>query len=62
MFRHFITSIDYAKLIKMQANQTAPYEKAVDIKKTPKGKSNSKGYKVKTLGKRSKQGGNYGKC
>jgi hypothetical protein len=43
---------DYAKLIKMQANQTAPYEKAVDIKKTPKGKSNSKGYKVKTLGKR----------
>ncbi|MBO5414240.1 MAG: hypothetical protein J6A17_01295 [Bacilli bacterium] len=52
MFRHFITSIDYAKLIKMQANQTAPFEKAVDIKKTPKGKSNSKGYKVKTLGKR----------
>lgn len=52
MFRHFITSIDYAKLIRMQANQTAPYEKAVDIKKTSKVKPNFKGHKVKTLGKR----------
>jgi hypothetical protein len=33
MFEQFITSIDYPKLIKMQANRIAPFERAVEIKK-----------------------------
>lgn len=48
MFEHFITSIDYPKLIKMQANRIAPFERAVNIKKI----SNSKVItKVKTKSK-----------
>ncbi len=48
MFEHFITSIDYPKLIKMQANRIAPFERAVKIEKI----SNSKVItKVKTKSK-----------
>jgi len=45
MFELFITPINYAKLIKMQANQPAPFEKAIDIKRMPNGQS-----KMKKLG------------
>lgn len=51
MFRQFITSIDYAKLIKMQANQPAPFERAVRIDKCSKAMVASKA-KTKTLGRR----------
>lgn len=51
MFRQFITSIDYAKLIKMQANQSAPFERAVRIEKSSKAMVASKA-KTKTLGRK----------
>lgn len=51
MFEQFITSIDYAKLIKMQANQIAPFERAIKIEKNSNSKVVSKA-KAKTLGRR----------
>lgn len=52
MFRHFITSIDYEKLIKMQASQETPFYKAVDIKKSPKNMKTSSYQKVKKISRR----------
>lgn len=50
--RHFITFPDYAKMIKMQSLRTAPYIKAIDIKRNPKKMQVSSFPKVKRLGKR----------
>ncbi|HPF82771.1 MAG TPA: hypothetical protein PLV83_01180 [Bacilli bacterium] len=54
MHEQLITTIDYAKLIKIQANQICEYEKAVrlDNKKTEKSSSYLKNQKVKTIGRR----------
>lgn len=41
MFRHWITSIDYAKLIEMQANATHPLDRS-SSKKMKKAKTQSK--------------------
>ena len=52
MFRQFLSAIDYKKLINMQASQTSPYSKAVDIKKNPKNMKTSSYPKTKKLGRR----------
>ena len=48
LLQHFLTSYDYGQIIKMQANQTAPFHKAVNINNL------SKGYDVKTKVKTKK--------
>lgn len=53
MFEQFITSINYKKLIELQANQPAPFERAYKIEKVPKSQLafGVKG-KVKTLSRK----------
>lgn len=52
MFRHYQTSIDYAKLIKTQASQPAPFTSGKDFKKGSKEANRVSSAKVKTIGKR----------
>lgn len=51
MLEQFITSYDYAKLIKMQSIQPAPFVGCLDIKKLPNSKKGVKA-KTKTFGRR----------
>ncbi len=51
MLKHFITTIDYAKLIKLQASQTSPYIMAGNIPS----KGNIKNVNVKVKAKRFKK-------
>lgn len=53
MFEQFITSIDYAKLIKMQAMQPAPFSGVVKFERMPKKQLSIQARaKVKTLGRK----------
>lgn len=49
---HFINLPDMEEIIKMQASMTAPYQKAVDIRKEPKNIKVNSFSKVKKIGKR----------
>ena len=53
MFRHYQTTIDYKKLIEMQASQPAPFTSAKNFKKGSIKEANKvSSNKVKTFGRR----------
>lgn len=56
LFRHFMTTIDYEKLIKMQASQETPFCKLKDVSKIGKEQNSPAKTKQKVFKPRNKLG------